>query len=167
MYFNKTMVKPLQIILNRNLLNSNRKLFYVPIVCTSSSPKTKALKKSKIVISETAIPPAAKLSDDIKIHFTKSQKLFSIINKFPQKLLTKRHKPSEHMYVADPIAAQTIAPYLIDDLPKDTPLVEINPGPGVLTEEIVKSHVQNIILYEDFNEFLPILQVSFIFTLFS
>uniref|UniRef100_A0A182NRT5 rRNA adenine N(6)-methyltransferase n=1 Tax=Anopheles dirus TaxID=7168 RepID=A0A182NRT5_9DIPT len=51
-------------------------------------------------------------------------------------------------YVANRATAQRIADIVTQDLSPDRLLVEVNPGPGLLTEQILQRNVHNFRLYE-------------------
>lgn len=104
-------------------------------------------------------PKKRKVPQDIKEQFFKSDELKTIVNKFPEKFLRKKYKVPGQLYIAHPSAAQCIAPHLTAGIPTDMPVIEVNPGLGLLTQELIDHGLSNLRLYESAKEFLPILEV--------
>lgn len=91
--------------------------------------------------------------------FFEDNKLLDVYNLFPKKFLSKKFKAPEHFYIAHPNAAEIIANHLKTYCNDDRPFIEINPGPGILTEKLLKSKMKDIRLYEVNDQFVPYLKV--------
>lgn len=115
----------------------------------NSAKKTKKGKKE---------PRTVKIPNDI-LRFFAENNLQEVLSLFPNKLLGKKHKIPEHFYIIHPEAANIIAKHLIAGCQDDQPLIEVNPGCGVLTEKLFKSHLKSVRLYEVNDEFMPLLKV--------
>ncbi|XP_052859071.1 dimethyladenosine transferase 2, mitochondrial [Drosophila gunungcola] len=83
-------------------------------------------------------------------------------DEFPEKLLTRKHKISPHMYVANAEAAQRIGQHLEPHFQSsgcDT-VMELNSGAGHFTRHLLdrESQFRRIILLESMDHFMPRLQ---------
>lgn len=100
-----------------------------------------------------------KLHEELKSYFVSPEQV-ALLDLFPEKLKRKKQKGPEHMYITDPATASTIAQHLLFDYNGNVPVVEVNPGPGLLTEELLKAAiVTDLRLFEVYREFLPALEV--------
>lgn len=139
--------------LQRILLSNCYKINYsttAVIAKEKSSPKTRVKSDKSYEI---------KISKDLNKYYTDNGKA-NILPLFPEKLLKKKIKTPDTFYIADPTAAKTIAKFVTKNHKSDVPLIEVNPGPGFLTKELLKSDVQNIKLYEHTEHFFADLLVS-------
>lgn len=118
----------------------------------SDEKPAKTIKKGK------REPRTVKIPNDIVQYFTENN-LQDVLSLFPNKLLTKKHKIPEHFYIAHPEAATIVAKHLFASCNDDRPLIEVNPGSGILTEKLFKSHLKSVRLYEVNDEFMPRLKV--------
>lgn len=82
-----------------------------------------------------------------------------IKNKLPKSLL-KKYKTPESMYLINNKTAKIIAKAIEGYINTDLPLIEVNPGLGILTEELLQCQKNHIFIYEALNHFAPNLQVS-------
>lgn len=100
-----------------------------------------------------------KLHEDLKSYFVSpEQKL--LLDLFPDKLKRKKQKGPEHLYLSDPATASTVAKHILTDYNGNIPIVEVNPGPGLLTKVLIKRNiVKDLRLFEVHREFLPALEV--------
>lgn len=124
----------------------------------TSGKNLKSIRKKKI--SETNNVP-----DYIKKFFA-SDKERKIIEKFPYKLLKKKPSP-KRLYLAHPEAQKIISEHIKKSLCKDDTILEVNPGPGVLTGELIKNDSLKMILIESMDEFVKHLEVNFILFYFK
>lgn len=85
--------------------------------------------------------------------------LEEILLSFPPKLLNRKHNFPESIYIAHPKAADIIAEHLLKNHNRDTTLVEVNPGLGLLSQKLVESNVEDIRLFEGTRDLFPSLQV--------
>lgn len=113
----------------------------------STATVEKVKKKVKVI-------KTVKISEDILKHFDTSEKK-EILNQFPHRLLSKKYKAPDNFYVADKSIAQSIAVHLTKGISSRTTLVEANPGPGLITEELIRSGAGKILLFEPFDIFIP------------
>lgn len=104
-------------------------------------------------------PTEFKLSKDIQEYYNTPEKQ-EVLRKFPEKLLRRKIKTPEHLYVANPNTAKLISSYLVQDIAKDKPFVEINPGLGFLTKEILERTENKIMLFEANESFTGNLKVQ-------
>lgn len=99
-----------------------------------------------------------KMPKDMKKYF-ESNKKENIMNAFPEKLLVKKQKTPEIIYIADKTTAKIISEHITKDLPADRPLIEVNPGAGILTQELKKMNVNDLRLFENDSFFTQTLKV--------
>jgi dimethyladenosine transferase 2 len=99
-----------------------------------------------------------RISKDIQEHFRTPEQV-DILRKFPEKLLRKKIKTPEHLYIADPNTAKIISKYLIQDVVKEKPFLEINPGLGLLTKELLDNTENKILLFEAEEKFAASMKV--------
>lgn len=82
-----------------------------------------------------------------------------IFKSFPDKTLKRKFKSPDHLYLADRKCAKTIAGFLTAHNTDEKPIVEVNPGIGLLTNELIENTGSKLILYELHDIFLPNLNV--------
>ncbi|GAB0092805.1 rRNA adenine N(6)-methyltransferase [Sergentomyia squamirostris] len=115
-------------------------------IATEDSPK-KTRKKRKVKSAENdAIP------ENI-IEYFKSKHQSAQLEGFPSDYLIKKQQTPDHLYIVDESVAKTVAGIVCKNSQDDSPIVEINPGLGILTQELLKVSKQKIHLYEVDNEF--------------
>ncbi|XP_065085948.1 dimethyladenosine transferase 2, mitochondrial [Ochlerotatus camptorhynchus] len=95
---------------------------------------------------------SARLARDLEEYFEPRQ-YRKIVDLFPP-VLFKRSQTTERFYLASPERAKTISQYVTEGLSPETRLVEINPGPGLLTKELLRK-TDNLLLYESDERFEP------------
>lgn len=92
-------------------------------------------------------PPAQKVPKDIQKYFDAENKS-EMLDLIPLKYLKKKQKPSEHLYLTDKTVAGTIASHVRKRCTTSI-VVEVNPGMGMLTEELLKfNNLQKLYLCE-------------------
>uniref|UniRef100_A0A182JG70 rRNA adenine N(6)-methyltransferase n=1 Tax=Anopheles atroparvus TaxID=41427 RepID=A0A182JG70_ANOAO len=110
---------------------------------TPEKPKIPRMRKQKAAIEDSKDCSVPK---DVAEYF--QSKDSSILKLFPPTILRKSSQNTERFYVSNRATAQHIADVVSRDLPADRLLVEVNPGPGLLTEQLIKRNVKNLRLYE-------------------
>lgn len=108
---------------------------------------------------QTAEKPAPKVASDVVNYLESSPEYHGLIDKLPKTLLRK-YKAPESMYLINKNTASNIAKAVKSKLVGDAPVVEVNPGLGFLTQELLKSDIKHIYLYESSNHFDAVLKVS-------
>lgn len=107
--------------------------------------------------NEEKKPP--KVAADVLNFLQSTPENRNIIEKLPKSLL-KKYKSPESMYLIDRKTAKEITKTIKNYLDKGSPLIEVNPGLGLLSEELLKCQGGHIYMYESLNNFSPILKVS-------
>ena len=92
-----------------------------------------------------------RISKDIQSYFNNKEREF-VLNQFPDKLLRKKVKTPENLYICDEGCAELIADYITKSDGNDKPIIEINPGLGLLSKHLLKRTKSDLMLYEN-NEF--------------
>lgn len=155
------------VMLNNSILKF-RLIQYLRLCNTSPAlPKSLTINKLPLQSDEFEDQPKRtrrpktvyKLHDELKNHFVSPEQR-ALLDLFPEKLKRKKQKGPEHMYLADPETASTIAHHLLLDYIGNVPIVEVNPGPGLLTKELLQRDiVTDLRLFESHRDFLPALEV--------
>lgn len=101
-----------------------------------------------------------KVAQDLINYLNKNKEYSEIVPHLP-KMLFKKYKTPETMYLINKKTANDIANVIKNHFEKEVPIVEVNPGLGFLTEEILKSQNKQIFLYESMKFFQNSLKVSF------
>ncbi|XP_012275673.1 dimethyladenosine transferase 2, mitochondrial [Orussus abietinus] len=86
------------------------------------------------------------------LQFFKSVNLTNVIQQCPEKYF-KRARQSERLYLLDKATAKKMCDLIINDIPNEIPVLEANPGLGVLTKELLEGGVPTIHLYEPDTKF--------------
>uniref|UniRef100_A0A182TAI1 rRNA adenine N(6)-methyltransferase n=1 Tax=Anopheles maculatus TaxID=74869 RepID=A0A182TAI1_9DIPT len=127
----------------------------------SPPPKTSRGRKPKATLTSTSSATEIAVPKDILEHFQTADGMdASVLKHFPPSIVRKSSLNTERFYVASRATAERIADVITQDLPPDRPLLEINPGPGLLTEQLLKRKVTNLRLYETESAFEPRLRSS-------
>jgi hypothetical protein len=87
----------------------------------------------------------------------------SILKLFPTKFLRRKLKAPESYYVCHKEAVEVIVKHLVprkDKNGKDIPLIEINPGAGLMTKALIQKGFKNMLLFESNNTMISHLEVS-------
>lgn len=98
---------------------------------------------------------------DVEKFIDSSPEYYQLKGKLPKSLL-KKFKTPESMYLINNKTAQLITKAIIGHLNNASPLIEVNPGLGILTKELLQCQKNHIYTYETLNHFAPYLQVSMI-----
>lgn len=99
-----------------------------------------------------------KVSKEIQTYFNMSP----LLHMLPLSALRKRNKAPDSFYLAHEDSAEKIAQALVKDLDKNQTLVEANPGFGYLTQHLIGTPCNNLMLYEPSKTLHSRLQVSFL-----
>lgn len=100
-----------------------------------------------------------KVAQDVINYLESSSEYKDIITEIPKHLL-KKYKTPESMYLINKKTAKNIANTLVNYINKEAPLVEVNPGFGYLTQELIRCQDNSIYLYEVSHNFTKFLSVS-------
>ncbi|EAT35245.1 AAEL012582-PA [Aedes aegypti] len=111
---------------------------------TPKEPKKKASTRLKDDPAQQGVT-SARLARDLEEYFGPRQ-YGKIVDTFPSALL-KRTQTAERFYFAAPQRAKALAKWITNGLEPDRLLVEVNPGMGLLTKELLKK-TDNLMLYE-------------------
>lgn len=101
-----------------------------------------------------------KVSQEVINYLESSPEYKNIINIVPKSLLRK-YKAPETMYLINENTARNITETLKKYIEKDAPVVEVNPGPGLLTQELLQCQKKKLYLYETSNHFAQLLKVRY------
>lgn len=99
-----------------------------------------------------------KIPKEMLSHFNVRDRKF-VLDDFPRKLIQKKKVP-DSLYLASKKSAKTIANALKTDLRPDIPIIEANPGVGLITGLLMKEVENDIFLYEPNEEFLKPINVG-------
>ncbi|XP_062564116.1 dimethyladenosine transferase 2, mitochondrial [Armigeres subalbatus] len=121
---------------------------------TAATPKHNKQNSSKDESTKQS-NVSARVAREMKDYFDSDQ-FDMVMNKFPASLL-RRTQVSEQFYLAAPKLAKNIAKWVTDGMGPDQLLVEVNPGVGLLTKELLKK-TNNLLLYETDESFAPELE---------
>lgn len=102
-----------------------------------------------------------KVAQDVMNYLESSIEYKDIIDVMPKTLL-KKYKTPETMYLINKKTAKDITSTILNYLNKEAPIVEVNPGFGFLTQELLRCQKNPIFLYETSNHFIQFLNVSLI-----
>lgn len=134
---------------------------YCHIISASDVSDLPAPRKRRIRKALITTTADISVAEDVRRHFC-TPELESIVRTFPAKFLRKQQRSPEHFYIANPLAASQIEPLLLDGLEDNRPLIEVNPGPGLLTQRLIDSgRVRDLRLYEANRNFVPSLRNRF------
>ncbi|XP_058839909.1 dimethyladenosine transferase 2, mitochondrial-like [Topomyia yanbarensis] len=126
----------------------------------ASEPLRQKKKKSFInepVDGTSTTTNGSRILKEMKEYF-KSIGNITILGKFPPELLTRNKKHLERFYLAHTESAELVAKHITAGLSPDMLLVEINPGPGLLTRELLKCDIKKLLLVESESHFESDLQ---------
>ena len=101
----------------------------------------------------------SKISQEFLEYFGEKDKEL-IFKSYPEKILRRKFKSPDHLYLADRESAKKISKIIAYDNISNKTIVEINPGIGLLTNELIERTESKLILYELYDKFLPHLNVS-------
>lgn len=103
--------------------------------------------------------PPPKLATDVVNYLESVPDYENIKDKVPRSLLRK-YKTPESMYLINRKTAKHIANNIKDNVSVGSPIIEVNPGFGFLTEELLECQSNPIFMYELSNQFSFHLSVS-------
>lgn len=119
-------------------------------LCLRLTHKTKRQPKEK---------PPPKVSADVVNYINSTPEYNDIRDKVPNALL-KKYKTPESMYLINKKTAKAIVNTIRDRINNNSPLIEVNPGFGFLSEELLQSQKCPIYMYEMASQFSTHLSVS-------
>lgn len=102
---------------------------------------------------------APKVAADVVNYLENNPEYHGIQNQIPKSLLRK-YKTPESMYLINKTTAKEIANTIKNHLNGDSPVVEVNPGLGYLSHELLRCHNGHLYMYETLNHFSQCLSVS-------
>lgn len=100
-----------------------------------------------------------KVAPDVVKFIDSSPEYQQLKDSLPKSLLRKYKNP-ESMYLIDTHTAKHITQAIKKHLDNVSPVIEVNPGLGILTRELLQNQKNCIYAYETLNHFTPHLQVS-------
>ena len=106
--------------------------------------------------------PPPKLSADVVNYVNSTPEYMDIKDKVPNALL-KKYKTPESMYLINKKTAKAIVNTIKDRINNNSPLIEVNPGFGFLSAELLQCQKCPIYMYEMSSQFSTHLSVSWIF----
>lgn len=101
-----------------------------------------------------------KVTQEILSYFNDPERK-NVLRNVPEKLLKKRTKAPDGLYLASEESAKKIFDILKQDLAKDETLIEVNPGIGLLTRHLISDTDNDLLLFEPCEDFHLNLLVSF------
>lgn len=124
---------------------------------------TKALKDEKIPfnIKKRAVKsPNPACSKEMQKYFESNMRK-EVLTTYPEGLLRKKSAAPTGCYLTCKKSARIVADELLRDLPPKLPIIEVNPGNGMITDHILQNTKKNpIFLYEPESYFYSIVLVS-------
>lgn len=134
------------------------KTLYTATVFSKSNPIALSLRLRHKLNKQNDEKDSPKLAADVINYLKNCQEYEGIIKELPKSLL-KKYKTPESMYLINKKTAKDIAK-TIKKLLDNSPVVEVNPGLGVLSEELLQVHKGPHYFYENSTHFEPHLIVS-------
>ncbi|CAH0594269.1 unnamed protein product [Chrysodeixis includens] len=104
------------------------------------------------ISKQTKEKPPPKLAPDVVNYVNSLPEYSNIKDKIPRTLLRK-YKTPESMYLINQKSAKDIVNTIQNHINDDSPLVEVNPGFGFLSEELLKCQKKPIYMYEMSSQF--------------
>ncbi|XP_068619021.1 dimethyladenosine transferase 2, mitochondrial [Battus philenor] len=95
-----------------------------------------------------------KVATDVMNYLENDAESKKLVKKLPTFLLRK-YKTPESMYLINSKTAKEIAKAIKSSLGEDCPIIEVNPGIGFLSKELLQCKNNHIYLYESSNHFSP------------
>jgi hypothetical protein len=118
----------------------------IPLKNTSKSPKVEKPEKT--------------LNKDIKKYFENKMRS-EVLSTYPVSLIKKKWSFPTGFYVTCKKTGREIADILLQDLPEHRPILEANPGNGLITNHLLKNCNNDLFLYEPETFFHDYVEVSF------
>lgn len=135
-----------------------KKTLQIATVFTKSNPIALSLRLRHKLNKQNNEKDSPKLATDVVDYLTNSPEYEGLIKQLPKSLL-KKYKCPESMYLINRKTAKEIAK-AIKSLLGNSPVVEVNPGLGLLSEELLRVHRGPHFFYESSSHFAPNLSVS-------
>lgn len=104
--------------------------------------------------------PPAKASSEV-VKYLETQPEYAELKDHMPKSLLRKFKAPESMYLINRKTAKDIANTIRDYLEPQLPVIEVNPGFGFLSEELLQLPLDHIYMYEISNNFSPYKNVSY------
>ncbi|XP_055536748.1 dimethyladenosine transferase 2, mitochondrial [Wyeomyia smithii] len=139
------------------LISSCRKCFHSIVHRSWCSQPVPSKRNLKSVSKDQGAVSANRLEKEVR-HFFKEIGSESILSQLPTELLNQRPKQTDCLYIATAECASIVRQHVTAGLSADALLAEVNPGPGLLTRELLKDGVQRLMLVEDDEQFEPVLR---------
>ncbi|XP_055595536.1 dimethyladenosine transferase 2, mitochondrial [Uranotaenia lowii] len=124
------------------------------VYSSASATKTSRSREKK----STEIPPdkPCKVINEIEEYFRQNDRDSKLLAKFPPSILRRNPANADRFYLASQETAKIISQHVTTGLSQDVPLIEVNPGLGILTRELLtKRKSSQLILIETDQNFEP------------
>lgn len=125
---------------------------------SKSNPVALSLRLRHKVNKQNDEKNSPKLATDVVNYLKSSPEYDGLLEQLP-KFLLKKYKNPESMYLINNKTAKEIAKTIENHL-DNSPVVEVNPGLGLLSKELLQVHSGQHFFYESSSHFLPHLIVS-------
>lgn len=103
--------------------------------------------------------PPPKAAVDVLNYIENSSEYVDVKDRLPSSLLRK-YKTPESMYLINKSTAKVIAQTVKKHMNEYSPMVEVNPGLGLLSMELLQCNKNQLYMYETSNHFTQYLNVS-------
>lgn len=134
------------------------KTFQTATVYATNNPIVLSLRLRHKLNKQNDAKESPKLAADVVNYLKSFPEYEGLIKQLPKSLL-KKYKNPESMYLINKKTAKEIAKTIKSSLDK-SPVVEVNPGLGILSEELLQVHRGPHFMYECSTHFIPHLSVS-------
>lgn len=136
----------------------NRKVFEEMCLNKKLNPFKVSLRLSH-KIRQKSEKEDVKLAKDVLNYLDNTPEYYNIKDKLPKSLLRK-YKTPESMYLINKNTAKSISKTLKKHISADSPVVEVNPGLGFLSEELLQNWSNHIHMFETSSHFSQHINVS-------
>ncbi|XP_053698409.1 dimethyladenosine transferase 2, mitochondrial [Sabethes cyaneus] len=142
-------------------LNPCRQSLYGIVYRSWSSEATRLKRKdnSELTSNRKQKTPGKpnRLEKEIR-NFFQANSNETILGQLPAEMLNQCPKQTDRLYIGTPECASIVQKHVTAGLSKNTLLAEVNPGPGLLTRELLNSGMQKLLLIEGDEYFEPTLR---------
>lgn len=146
--------------ISKNLLKSSKLVEIYCRLLSSSNEISSEIKRQNRTFKREGKVKRFLESSEVYKHFNNEERKKAL--EFPEGHFKKKRKTmSQEFYVADKLGAFKIIKHLKKNLPKEKPVIEINPGVGILTQLLINETSNDLFLYELDENLLSNLNVSF------